>query len=163
MKNIYIRIIILAAIITISNGCIKTYQKLPPSIDIRKNQLRYIDEKMEIWANDGLGRYHKYLPKDSLEYRLVTNHIGTNLNSIFLGYCNYHKKSEIVSVGPEIVSIISNKPNFKISKMSQEEMYQKSRSKSIDNIHGVSIITNPSENIGTHSTITSEQKIDTKN
>ena len=58
---------------------------------------------MQIWANDNRGYYHNYSPNDSSEYRFVTNHIGSNLNSVFLGFCNYHNISEVVSVAPEIL------------------------------------------------------------
>ena len=60
---------------------------------------------MQIWAHDDKGYHHNFTPADSAQYKLVTNHIGSNLNSIFVGRCNYDGVAEVVFVSPEIVSI----------------------------------------------------------
>ena len=65
----------------------------------------YKDDKMQIWAHDDKGYHHNFTPADSAQYKLVTNHIGSNLNSIFVGRCNYHGVAEVVIVSPEIISI----------------------------------------------------------
>lgn len=159
MKRFLMLIIISSFILII--GCSSATRTLPPDVNIKKNQLIYIDDTLEIWANDGDGKHHNYTPKDSVEYKVVTNHIGSHLNSVFLGYCNFHNNSEIVSVGPEIVSIVTTKKTFR-HQMPQEKLYNN------NSIHStISIMTNTtgsgSSGGKTHSTIQSEQKTDTKN
>ena len=142
-------------------GCSSATRTLPPDVNIKKNQLIYIDDTLEIWANDGNGKHHNYTPKDSSEYKFVTNHIGSNLKSIFIGYCNLHRYSEIVSVGPEIVNIIATKGNIK----DQKRQNKISANNSIDFINpsDVSYPTSNGSGGTTHSTIQAEQKSDTKN
>ena len=98
MKKLYLLIIIFY-------GCAFNSYQFPPDINIDKNQLIYKDDKMQIWAHDDKGYHHNFTPADSAQYKLVTNHIGSNLNSIFVGRCNYHGVAEVVIVSPEIVSI----------------------------------------------------------
>jgi len=162
--NRFLMLIIISSFILII-GCSSATRTLPPDVNIKKNQLIYIDDTLEIWANDGNGKHHNYTPKDSVEYKVVTNHIGSNLNSVFLGYCNFHNNSEIVSVGPEIVSIVTTKKTFQ-HQMPQEKLYKKGWINGRDP-STVSIMPNSTDSGSsggkTHSTIQSEQKTDTKN
>ena len=155
------KIFITSLLLTIIISCSGAKSKFPSNINIKKNQLRYIDASMEIWANDGLGKHHNYTPKDSSEYKFVTNHIGSTLKSVFIGYCNLHRYSEIVSVGPEIVNIIATKGNIK----DQKRQNKISANNSIDFINpsDVSYPTSNGSGGTTHSTIQAEQKSDTKN
>ena len=73
------KIIILSFIVMIIIGCSGSKSSFPSNINIKKNQLRYIDDTMQIWANDGEGEHHNFSPKDSSEYKFVTNHIGSCL------------------------------------------------------------------------------------
>ena len=98
MKKLYLLLIIFY-------GCSFNSHQFPSDINIDKNQLIYKDDKMQIWAHDDKGHHHNFTPADSAQYKLVTNHIGSNLNSIFVGRCNYHGVAEVVIVSPEIVSI----------------------------------------------------------
>ena len=161
MKRFIIINILLALVIININGCSGTKNIVPSNVNIKKNQLIYINDTMEIWANDGNGKHHNYTPQDSAEYKVVTNHIGSNLNSVFLGYCNLHRYSEIVSVSPEVVSIIRTKKTFQ-DKMRHEKLYENS---SIQFINPSEVPYPISSGSGgqTHSTIQSEQKTDTKN
>ena len=95
MKRFTIINILLALVMININGCSGTKNTVPSNVNIKKNQLIYINDTMEIWANDGEGNHHNYTPQDSAEYKVVTNHIGSNLNSVFLGYCNLHRYSAI--------------------------------------------------------------------
>ena len=130
------------------------------SINIKKNQLRYIDNTMQIWANDGEGEHHNYSPKDSSEYKFVTNHIGSNLNSVFVGYCKLHRLSEVVSVGPEIVHIVATR---KIMNIFGQNKISDDNSINFINPSDVSYPTSSGSGGTTHSTIQSENKADTKN
>ena len=108
MKNRkFIEIIGLLSVIgsLIFYGCAFNSYQFPHDINIDKNQLIYKDDKMQIWAHDDKGYHHNFTPADSAQYKLVTNHIGSNLNSIFVGRCNYHGVAEVVIVSPEIISI----------------------------------------------------------
>ena len=161
MKQFIIINIIPTLLMLNINGCINAKKILPTNLNIKKNQLIYIDDTMEIWANDGNGKHHNYTPKDSAEYKVVTNHIGSHLNSVFLGYCNLHRFSEIVTVSPDIVSIIKTKKTFQ-NKIQQEKQYENNSINFID----PSEVSYPISSGGggqTHSTIQSEQKTDTKN
>ena len=161
MKRFIIINILLALVMININGCSGTKNTVPSNVNIKKNQLIYINDTMEIWANDGEGNHHNYTPQDSAEYKVVTNHIGSHLNSVFLGYCNLHRYSEIVSVSPEVVSIIRTKKTFQ-DKMRHEKLYENS---SIQFINPSEVPYPISSGSGgqTHSTIQSEQKTDTKN
>ena len=57
------KIFISTFLLTIIISCSGAKNKFPSNINIKKNQLRYIDDSMEIWANDGLGKHHNYKPK----------------------------------------------------------------------------------------------------
>lgn len=159
MKRFLMLIIISSFILII--GCSGATSTLPPNLNIKKNQLIYIDDTLEIWANDGNGKHHNYTPQDSADYKVVTNHIGSHLNSVFLGYCNLHRYSEIVSVSPEVVSIIRTKKTFQ-DKMRHEKLYENSSIKFI-NPSEVPYPISSGSGGQTHSTIQSEQKTDTKN
>jgi len=104
MKKLYLLFIIIT-------GCSSTSNNFPDDINIAPNQLIYKDNRMQMWANDDKAIHHNYSPNDSIEYSQVTKHIGSNLNTTFLGYCNYHSISEIVNVGPETIIVLSNEEN----------------------------------------------------
>ena len=104
MKKLYLLFIIIT-------GCSSTSNNFPDDINIVPNQLIYKDNRMQMWANDDKSIHHNYSPNDSIEYNQVTKHIGSNLNTTFLGYCNYHSISEIVNVGPETIIVLSNEEN----------------------------------------------------
>ena len=104
MKKLYLLFIIIT-------GCSSTSNNFPNDINIAPNQLIYKDNRMQMWANDDKGIHHNYSPNDSIEYAVVTNHISSNLHTTFLGYCNYHSVSEIVNIGPKIVSVLSHAEN----------------------------------------------------
>ena len=85
----WIRVFLFSLItVLIIVACISPSKVVPEGINIEKNQLIYRDVQMEIWAHDGQGEYHHYVPQDSAEYLTVANHLGTHLESTFLAYCN---------------------------------------------------------------------------
>ena len=43
-------------------ACISPTKVVPDGINIEKNRLIYRDVEMEIWAHDGKGVYHHYVP-----------------------------------------------------------------------------------------------------
>ena len=164
MRN-QILILALTIILLTINGCINAKINFPPDINLSKNQLLYKDDRMQIWANDNRGYYHNYSPNDSSEYRFVTNHIGSNLNRVFLGFCNYHNISEIVSVGPDLIRILSS--NQSLAKRRSDPAIQQSGN-STENIFGgnsgVSIIRNTGVSTGkTAPSTQARSKGDTKN
>ncbi len=158
-------ILISIVIFMVANGCINTKINFPPDINIGKNQLIYKNDRMQIWANDNRGYHHNYSPNDSSEYKFVTDHIGSNLNSVFLGFCNYHNISEIVSVGPDLIRILSS--NQSLAKRRSDPAIQQSGN-STENIFGgnsgVSIIRNTGVSTGkTAPSTQARSKGDTKN
>ena len=154
------KIIILSFIVMTIISCGSSKSSFPSNINIKKNQLRYIDDTMQIWANDGDGKHHNYSPKDSSEYKFVTNHIGSNLNSVFVGYCKLHRLSEVVSVGPEIVHIVATR---KIMNIFDQNKISDNNSINFINPSDISYPTSSGSGGTTHSTIQSENKADTKN
>ena len=66
----------------------------------------------------------------------MTNHIGSNLNSIFVGRCNYHGVAEVVIVSPEIISI-----KTRLANNSRSSSRKKNRvPETVNNGTGVQII-----------------------
>ena len=164
MRN-QILILVLTITLLIVNGCINAKINFPPDINLSKNQLLYKDDRMQIWANDNRGYYHNYSPNDSSEYRFVTNHIGSNLNSVFLGFCNYHNISEVVSVAPEMIRILSSGQTFAKRRLDTKPQQSENNTENIfGGNSGVSIIRNTGTSTGeTAPSTQARSKGDTKN
>ena len=144
-------------------ACISPTKVVPDGINIEKNRLIYLDVEMEIWAHDGKGVYHHYVPQDSVEYLTVANHLGTHLESTFLAFCNLHQNSEIVNVGPNVVSIILSPKKVSESRLAADRLKRiNSEENSGTSSNGVSIIRS---NTGgeTHPSIQARQIGDKKN
>ena len=147
------------------NSCINQKTVIPSDIDIKKNHLIYRNEQMEIWAHDGLGAYHHYTPEDSAQYFTVANYLSSHLESTFAGYCNKHKKIEIVNVTPKIVSVMTG-PND-LNNNSESALDQKyGRKNEVGSggrtSSGISVIKTNTQG-ETHPTIQSEQRGGKKN
>ena len=120
---------------------------------------------MEIWAHDGLGAYHHYTPEDSAQYFTVANYLSSHIESTFAGFCNKHKKIEIVNVTPKIVSVMTG-PND-LNNNSESALDQKyGRKNEVGSggrtSSGISVIRTNTQG-ETHPTIQSEQRGGKKN
>ena len=141
-------------------GCILQKSFIPIDVNIPKNQMIYRDQKMDIWAHDGFGAYHHYTPEDSAQYFTVANYLSSHLESTFAGYCNKHKKIEIVNVTPKIVSVMTG-PND-LNNNSESALDQKyGRKNEVGSggrtSSGISVIRTNTQG-ETHQTIQSEQR-----
>ncbi len=160
----WIRVFLFSLITVLSIvACISPSKVVPEGINIEKNQLIYRDVQMEIWAHDGQGEYHHYVPQDSAEYLTVANHLGTHLESTFLAYCKLHQNPEIVNVNPNAVFIILSPKKVTESRFATDRFKRRNNGANSGTIsNGVSIIRS-STGGETHSTIRADQKGDKKN
>ena len=158
------KIILTNIFVLCTAGCILQKSVIPIDVNISKNQMIYRDQKMDIWAHDGFGTYHYYTPEDSAQYFIVANHLNSHLESTFAGYCNKHRSIEIVTVTPKIVSIMTGPKNLNNNFESTFNDIYGGREVGSDGStpSGISVIRGNTQG-ETHSTIQSEQKVDTKN